>query len=114
MGHSHDHDAGNIKRVQIALVLTGTFMIVEVVGGILSGSLALLADAGHGRWRRIGLASLLDGYGVGWVLLALTSLGSGLLALQQAIRAELDEPRADGSIDGDRRDCRRGRQFLHP
>jgi cobalt-zinc-cadmium efflux system protein len=31
----------------IALVLTGTFMLVEVVGGIISGSLALLADAGH-------------------------------------------------------------------
>ena len=31
----------------IALVLTGTFMIVEIVGGIISGSLALLADAGH-------------------------------------------------------------------
>jgi cobalt-zinc-cadmium efflux system protein len=31
----------------IALVLTGTFMVVEVIGGILSGSLALLADAGH-------------------------------------------------------------------
>ena len=37
----------NSKRVLIALVLTGTFMIVEVIGGILSGSLALLADAGH-------------------------------------------------------------------
>ena len=37
----------NVKRVQIALLLTGTFMIVEVIGGILSGSLALLADAGH-------------------------------------------------------------------
>jgi cobalt-zinc-cadmium efflux system protein len=37
----------NIKRVQLALALTGTFMLVEVVGGILSGSLALLADAGH-------------------------------------------------------------------
>jgi cobalt-zinc-cadmium efflux system protein len=47
MGHSHDHDAGNIKRVQLALVLTGAFMIVEVIGGIVSGSLALLADAGH-------------------------------------------------------------------
>jgi cobalt-zinc-cadmium efflux system protein len=31
----------------IALVLTGTFMVVEVIGGIISGSLALLADAGH-------------------------------------------------------------------
>ncbi len=31
----------------VALVLTGAFMIVEVIGGIISGSLALLADAGH-------------------------------------------------------------------
>ena len=37
----------DIKRIQLALVLTGMFMLVEVVGGILSGSLALLADAGH-------------------------------------------------------------------
>jgi cobalt-zinc-cadmium efflux system protein len=37
----------NQRRVMIALVLTGTFMLVEVVGGIISGSLALLADAGH-------------------------------------------------------------------
>jgi len=36
-----------MRRVTIALVLTGTFMIVEVIGGILAGSLALLADAGH-------------------------------------------------------------------
>ena len=42
---SHRH--GNMRRVIIALILTGVFMIVEVVGGILSGSLALLADAGH-------------------------------------------------------------------
>lgn len=50
-GHSHAHVAaankGNLKRVMIALVLTGAFMIVEVIGGIISGSLALLADAGH-------------------------------------------------------------------
>jgi cobalt-zinc-cadmium efflux system protein len=45
--HVHDTDDNNLRRVMIALVLTGTFMIVEVVGGILSGSLALLADAGH-------------------------------------------------------------------
>ena len=44
---SHAHDNSNMRRVTIALVLTGTFMVVEVVGGILSGSLALLADAGH-------------------------------------------------------------------
>ncbi|HEY5643327.1 MAG TPA: cation diffusion facilitator family transporter [Woeseiaceae bacterium] len=39
--------ARNLRRVMIALVLTGAFMIVEVIGGLLSGSLALLADAGH-------------------------------------------------------------------
>jgi cobalt-zinc-cadmium efflux system protein len=31
----------------VAAALTGVFLIAEVVGGILSGSLALLADAGH-------------------------------------------------------------------
>ena len=31
----------------LTLTLTGTFMVVEVIGGLLSGSLALLADAGH-------------------------------------------------------------------
>ncbi|WP_076408920.1 cation diffusion facilitator family transporter [Shewanella sp. UCD-KL12] len=52
--HKHDHSApghshgsGNQKAVGIAAVLTGTFMIAEVVGGIVSGSLALIADAGH-------------------------------------------------------------------
>lgn len=43
----HDHDNSNMRRVTIALVLTGSFMVVEIAGGILSGSLALLADAGH-------------------------------------------------------------------
>ena len=45
MKHAHIRD--NMRRVVIALLLTGSFMIVEVIGGILSGSLALLADAGH-------------------------------------------------------------------
>ena len=45
--HSHGANDRNLKRVMIALVLTGTFMVVEVIGGIISGSLALLADAGH-------------------------------------------------------------------
>ena len=44
---SHAHHNSNMRRVTIALVLTGTFMVVEVIGGIISGSLALLADAGH-------------------------------------------------------------------
>ena len=53
MGHGQQgaaretSDAHHLTRVMIALVLTGVFMVVEVVGGIISGSLALLADAGH-------------------------------------------------------------------
>ena len=53
--HSHDHShahapavsADNRRSVLLALVLTAGFMGVEVVGGWLSGSLALIADAGH-------------------------------------------------------------------
>lgn len=45
--HAQSSNSSNLRRVMIALVLTGSFMLVEVIGGILSGSLALLADAGH-------------------------------------------------------------------
>ncbi|HET6577227.1 MAG TPA: cation diffusion facilitator family transporter [Gemmatimonadales bacterium] len=36
-----------MPRLWAVLGLTGTFMVLEAVGGWLSGSLALLADAGH-------------------------------------------------------------------
>jgi cobalt-zinc-cadmium efflux system protein len=45
--HHHHSHAANERSVAMAAVLTGGFMIAEVVGGIVSGSLALLADAGH-------------------------------------------------------------------
>nr|WP_113864615.1 CDF family zinc transporter ZitB [Brenneria salicis]NMN92185.1 cobalt-zinc-cadmium efflux system protein [Brenneria salicis ATCC 15712 = DSM 30166]RBP67520.1 cobalt-zinc-cadmium efflux system protein [Brenneria salicis ATCC 15712 = DSM 30166]RLM32493.1 zinc transporter ZitB [Brenneria salicis ATCC 15712 = DSM 30166] len=48
MAHDHNHtDASNSKRLLAAFIITTTFMVAEVVGGLLSGSLALLADAGH-------------------------------------------------------------------
>jgi cobalt-zinc-cadmium efflux system protein len=49
MGHSHHqgHVHSNQRRVGWAALLTGCFMVAEAVGGVLSGSLALLADAGH-------------------------------------------------------------------
>ena len=56
MNDVHDHSHGNMRRVQIALVLTASFMVVEVIGGIVSGSLALLADAGHMLTDTMGLA----------------------------------------------------------
>ncbi|MCQ0093922.1 cation diffusion facilitator family transporter [Roseovarius sp. M141] len=48
-GHSHDHShiPKNETKIAIAAALTGTFMVAEVVGGVISGSLALIADAGH-------------------------------------------------------------------
>ena len=45
--HGHGHGSGNQRAVGIAALLTGGFMIAEVAGGVISGSLALLADAGH-------------------------------------------------------------------
>ncbi|MDP9279207.1 MAG: cation diffusion facilitator family transporter [Gemmatimonadota bacterium] len=45
-GHSHTSDAP-VRNLRIALVLTAALLVVEVVGGILSNSIALLADAGH-------------------------------------------------------------------
>ena len=50
-GHDHDHTPTitreNERKVLLSFWLIATFMVVEVVGGLLSGSLALLADAGH-------------------------------------------------------------------
>lgn len=53
MAHSHQHSRqhhhhhANETRTLWAALLTGGFMLVEVVGGLLTGSLALLADAAH-------------------------------------------------------------------
>ncbi len=49
MGHDHDHGTGNLneRRLFWAGLLTAVTMLVEAAGGIISGSLALLADAGH-------------------------------------------------------------------
>ncbi|MHB1056474.1 MAG: cation diffusion facilitator family transporter [Rhodanobacter sp.] len=54
--HSHDHPHAHEHAVPVdrrsrkllfAFVLTGMMMVAEVIGGVWSGSLALLADAGH-------------------------------------------------------------------
>jgi cobalt-zinc-cadmium efflux system protein len=56
-GHAHSHDdplahatltdADSRRRVMLAALLTLGFMVVEVTGAVMSGSLALLADAAH-------------------------------------------------------------------
>ena len=46
-GQKHDPRAANRRRLGAALVLAASYMGAEIVGGLLTGSLALLADAGH-------------------------------------------------------------------
>ncbi|MCX8965427.1 CDF family zinc transporter ZitB [Erwinia psidii] len=47
MAHIHSESNGNRSRLLAAFIVTAVFMTAEVAGGLLSGSLALLADAGH-------------------------------------------------------------------
>ncbi|WP_104134258.1 cation diffusion facilitator family transporter [Cryobacterium sp. Y62] len=50
MGHDHDHSHGtgsNRRRLSIAIGIVGSVLVLEVLGAWLTGSLALLADAGH-------------------------------------------------------------------
>ncbi len=63
-GHDHGHGhggagenaAGHRRRLALVLGLTATVLVVEVVGALLTGSLALLADAGHMLTDAAGLA----------------------------------------------------------
>jgi cobalt-zinc-cadmium efflux system protein len=45
--HSHSHEGQSTKILAWAFLLTLAFMVIELTGGLLAGSLALLADAGH-------------------------------------------------------------------
>ena len=64
MAHAHAHTpaGANKKRLAIVFCLTTAYLIAEVVGGLMTGSLALLADAGH---------MLTDVAGLGLALLAI-------------------------------------------
>ncbi|MFI7439967.1 cation diffusion facilitator family transporter [Nonomuraea indica] len=47
-GHGHGHAGGRHRwRLAVAFALVGCFFVVELAYGLLSGSLALLSDAGH-------------------------------------------------------------------
>lgn len=68
-GHAHNHAhapagvADHRRRLAIVLAITTSALVVEVVGAAVSGSLALLADAGH---------NLTDVAGLSFALLAAT------------------------------------------
>lgn len=60
--HARDHDpahaprATSTRRLAIVLALTASYTVAEVVGGFWTGSLALLADAGHMATDNVALA----------------------------------------------------------
>ena len=105
-GHSHGHDhedapghGGSTRALRWALGLTAVLLVAEVVGGIASNSLALLADAGHMltdvgalglslfvAWfsRQPASASKTYGY-LRWEILAAFLNGSALLLISAAI-----------------------------
>lgn len=66
MGHNHGHDhthGANKKVLLVSFIIITLYMIVEAIGGFLTNSLALLADAGH---------MLSDAISLGIALLAFT------------------------------------------
>lgn len=72
--HDHDHDhhhhapdvtARNEKVVLAGFLLTFGFMFAEIAGGLLSGSLALIADAGHMATDALALALAWLGFRLG-------------------------------------------------
>ncbi len=46
-GHSYSEDPQNRRALAAALAITAAYTVAEVIGGLITGSLALLADAGH-------------------------------------------------------------------
>ncbi len=116
MGHAHAHHdrtaAGQNKgRLTIVLILTTIYLVAEVIGGLLTDSLALLADAGHMLTDVAGLALALlavwfaerpaspertYGYYRVEILAALTNavvlIGISLFILYEAYERFLDPP----------------------
>ena len=117
-GESHGHSRVKDRRaITIALALILAFMAVEVAAGILAGSLALLADAGHmltdaaalagaliasrlasrparGAWTfGFGRAEILAAQGNGITLLVL-----GAWIVYSAVRRLIDPPDVHGGV----------------
>ena len=54
--HHHTHQSSDTRSLTAAFVVIAVFMVVEAIGGFLSGSLALLADAAHMMTDALALA----------------------------------------------------------
>jgi cation diffusion facilitator family transporter len=119
MGHGHTHapvtaGAGQRRRLAVVLGLTLAVLVAEAVGAVLTGSLALLADAGHMATDAVGIGLALAAVTLaqrpaggrrtfGWQRLEiLAAVANGLLligvagfVLVQAVRRIGDPPEVD-------------------
>ena len=68
-GHSHGMGVTDERRIASAFFIIFSFMIVELIGGLAAGSLALLADAGH-------MVSDTVALGMSWAALRLGKRGA--------------------------------------
>ncbi|MEV6104823.1 cation diffusion facilitator family transporter [Streptomyces sp. NPDC051940] len=129
MGAGHDHSHGPPPgvsgtaaaayrgRLRIALALTLTVLVAELAGAALSGSLALLADAGHMATDAVGLSMALlaihfanrpatgrrtYGFARAEILAALANclllLGVGGYVLYEAVRRFIDPAETEGGL----------------
>lgn len=115
MAHEHGAGAAGRSRLAVALAISLGLLVVEAVGAVLTGSLALLVDAGHVLADAGGIAVALGAAGMArrpatdrhtWgfaraEVLAATAqaavlLGVGLFVLVEGIRRLVDPPTVDG------------------
>ena len=117
MGHGHDHahvpaggtaSAGYRRRLAWVLAITGTVLVVQAVGAVLSGSLALLADAAHMATDTLGIALALGAVTLaqrpasgrrtfGWQRIeVLAAVGNGLLLLGVGVYVVVEAVRRIG------------------
>ncbi|WNV76745.1 cation diffusion facilitator family transporter [Geodermatophilus sp. DSM 44513] len=124
MGHGHDHggpvgtaSAGHRRRLAVVLVLTLVVAAAEVAGALVSGSLALLADAGHMATDALGIGLALGAVSLaqrpargrrtfGWQRAeVLAAVANGLLLVAvagyvvvEAVRRVGDPPQIDAGL----------------
>jgi cobalt-zinc-cadmium efflux system protein len=112
--HAHVRRAGREGRLAVVLVLAAAYMVAEIVGGLWTGSLALLADAGHmgadvaslalslfAAWlaRRPAHPGRTYGYLRAEILAALAN-GAALVAVAAGVALEaLERLRAPSAVD---------------
>src|SRR3712207_382074 len=113
MGHGHDHGATTAAaaqrgRLAVVLGLTVAVLLAELVGAALSGSLALLADAGHMATDALGIGLALGAVTLaqrapggrrtfGWQRLEiLAAVANGLLLLAVSVFVVVEAVRRIG------------------